>query len=126
MPVINWTLRKNGFTGSISEQWADFRRIRKHPRSLRQKVERALELYPCDVIFIHRDAERSSIQERTSEIDDEIRGIENVPRVITVVPVRMVEAWLLHDEYAIRAAAGKPERHVCTAPATASGCGVRT
>jgi hypothetical protein len=108
IPVINWTLRQNGFGGPIVEQWADFRRIRQRPRSLRDKALQAMELYPCDVMFIHRDAERSSIEARTSEIDEEVRDIEGLPAVIRVVPVRMVEAWLLHDERAIRAAAGNP------------------
>jgi len=29
-------------------------------------------------------------------------------KIVFIVPVRMTEAWILHDEGAIRAAAGKP------------------
>jgi hypothetical protein len=70
-----------------------------------------VEYFPCDVLFIHRDAEKEGIETRDAEIR---AGVENamasgckVPAV-AIVPVRMTEAWLLFNETAIRQAAGNP------------------
>lgn len=80
------------------------------PRDLSQRIERSLELYPCDVLFVHRDAERASVATRVREVDDALRRSSNPETlpVVTVVPVRMTEAWLLIDEGALRVAAGNP------------------
>lgn len=72
---------------------------------LRERIARALTLYPCDLLFVHRDADRGSVSQR----EDEIRaaaGSNGAPAAICLIPVRMTEAWLLADEMAIRRAAG--------------------
>jgi len=75
--------------------------------NLRERMARALYEYPCDVLFVHRDAEREPREKRLAEIrraaDD-----AGVPVFVPVVPVRMTEAWFLIDERAIRQAAGNP------------------
>jgi len=58
------------------------------------------------LLFVHRDAEAASIEDRIGEIEAAVAQ-QRVAHVC-VVPVRMVEAWLLHDEAAIRRAAGNP------------------
>jgi hypothetical protein len=63
------------------------------------------------MIFVHRDAETASLQSRQGEIGEAgSLACESVaiPCAIAVVPVRMIEAWLLFDEQAIRAAACNP------------------
>ena len=65
----------------------------------------AVEMYPCNLLFVHRDAERAARQVRVAEI---LRVLGASPPAVCVVPVRMQEAWLLFDEGAIRAAAGRP------------------
>lgn len=71
-------------------------------------MRRALDDYPCDILFIHRDAEAADPKDR----EREIRGASDACRpsasVVTIIPVRMTEAWLLFDERAIRVAAGNP------------------
>ena len=67
----------------------------------------ALELYPCDLLFVHRDAERESREVRAGEIQGSLRRFPGHPAVC-VVPVRMQEAWLLFDEPALRLAADNP------------------
>jgi len=71
----------------------------------------AAELYPCEVLFIHRDAENQPVEWRYDEIGNAVSSAReagfDIPHVC-VVPVRMQEAWLLLDEYAIRRAAGNP------------------
>ncbi|MCZ6679261.1 MAG: DUF4276 family protein [Candidatus Poribacteria bacterium] len=74
---------------------------------LDDKIRLSLELYPCDLLFVHRDAEREMREKRVNEINQAIEKIVNaVPTAVCVVPVRMQEAWLLFDESAIRYAAG--------------------
>lgn len=70
-----------------------------------------LKLYPCELLFVHRDAESQSFGQRFEEIDqavDALRDSITVPPVVRVVPVRMMEAWLLQNEAAIRRAARNP------------------
>jgi len=76
---------------------------------LAQRVRFALAQYPCDILFVHRDAEqRGAVEQRESEITAAVAS-QAAPRpFIAIVPVRMTEAWLLVDEHAIRQAAGNP------------------
>lgn len=81
--------------------------LRHHPRPLRtlsERVEAALAEGPVDLLFVHRDAEAQEPQQRHDEVLAALQGRVGV----AVVPVRMTEAWLLHDEPAIRAAAERP------------------
>jgi hypothetical protein len=91
--------------GSSVGAWADFGRI---PRQLNSafRWRIAAELYPCDILFVHRDAEAQEPAQRIQEIAVALgqTGINYIP----VIPVRMTEAWLLFDEHAIRLAAGNP------------------
>jgi hypothetical protein len=89
----------------VVEQWADPVRI-PHQRNQEERLRTALDLYQCDVLFVHRDAEAQDPGLRRQEIATALRGLE--VRHIPVVPVRMTEAWLLSNESAIRSAAGNP------------------
>jgi hypothetical protein len=76
-----------------------------------EKIERSLELYPCDLLFIHRDAERENPNNRRKEIEEALIKLEGrivKPPSVCVIPVRMHEAWLLFQESAIRRASGNP------------------
>ena len=109
-PIIHWALEHNGVEGAIQGEWADLRRLRQPPSGLSGRIEMAVRLYPCDVLFVHRDAERESRQGRVDEIKRAVDtvGWDGVPPYVCLVPVRMQEAWLLIDEAAIRHAAGNP------------------
>lgn len=76
--------------------------------SLLEKLPTAVKRFPCEVIFVHRDAEGQTAAQRETEIRRAVAasGLE-VPH-ICVLPVRMTEAWLLVDESAIRSAVGNP------------------
>lgn len=78
-------------------------------RTLAQRITAALALYPCDLLFVHRDAEKSMPTQRDAEIRLAIEALGPVPSHICIVPVRMTESWLLVDEAAIRRAAGNPQ-----------------
>jgi hypothetical protein len=71
--------------------------------SLGVRLEKTVHLYAPDLIVCHRDAEANGIDARREEIVQASAGID-VPAV-PLIPVRMLEAWLLFSEAAIRSAA---------------------
>ena len=80
-----------------------------HNVPLVRKLDLALRLYPCDLLFVHRDAETSPPDSRCVEINTAVKQLPDPVPYICIVPVRMTEAWLLLDPDAIRAAAGNPQ-----------------
>jgi hypothetical protein len=113
LPLLTWLLRKHGVTFPIQSEWADLRRLPRPPKELSERIKWSLDLYPCDLLFVHRDAETAPLASRIEEIHkalellaDTIHWSRNL--TVCVIPVRMQEAWLLLDETAIRAAAGNP------------------
>lgn len=106
LPILEWLLRDR-VQCRVRGEWADLRRLDPVPRGLGERVRRAVEEYPCQLLFVHRDADRSSREERVKEIRAALDGIDEPP-VVCVVPVRMTEAWLLIDESTLREAAGYP------------------
>ncbi|MEO8494592.1 MAG: hypothetical protein ABI614_05955 [Planctomycetota bacterium] len=82
-------------------QWADLRSVRSKPRSLAERIEATIRLYPCDLLFVHRDAERDTPDKRRVEIEAAVQQVASNP-FVCVIPVRMQEAWLLFDERANR------------------------
>ncbi len=111
VPVLNWLLRQHSVR-DFSGQWADLRQLRQPPRSLSERISRALVLYPCDLLFVHRDAEGSSREARVEEIREHLALAASGKPAVCVVPVRMQEAWLLFDEEVIRLAADNPRGRV--------------
>jgi len=107
LPIISWLLRQHCPEFAIQPEWADLYRLPEKPKQLADRIRCSIELYPCDVLFVHRDAEKIEWIQRIKEIKNALNGIDHPPTVC-VVPVRMTEAWLLHDEKAIRQAAGNP------------------
>jgi len=74
-----------------------------------EKLEKALIQYPStDVVFIHRDAEKEPWENRQREIEAAIEDYELTLPHVSIIPIRMTEAWLCIDEQAIRRAAGNP------------------
>lgn len=98
--VINWVLdqRDVTYTPQVAE-WLE-------QRSLRGRCHEAALKYPCDVLFVHRDAEGDELENRCAEIQKALSGYTS--NFVCVVPVRMSEAWLLSSKQAIRAAAENP------------------
>ena len=56
-PILRWLLRERS-TAAFEQNWADLQRWKHRPLKLVQKVEAALDLFPCDLLVIHRDAEK--------------------------------------------------------------------
>jgi len=110
--VFDWLLQELRPLITVRSQWADLRQLRKPPRELSKRIATAVDLFPCDLLFIHRDAEREPLEDRSQEIQIAVeRAFEGAGRrvpTVAVVPVRMQEAWLLSCEGAIRKASGNP------------------
>ena len=123
IPLLTWLLRAHGIKYAIQPSWADLGRVPKPPKKLSERIRLSIDLYPCDLLFIHRDAENEPHKVRVAEITEAISvALKSVPvlRAVCVVPVRMQEAWLLFDEAALRRAAGNPHgRTVLQLPANA-------
>ena len=98
LPILTWSLKRRHVTPVIAQR-ADFSRMPRQP-STEARLRAVLDLYPCDVLFVHRDAEGQAPDLRRKEIADALRfaRVTHIP----VVPVRMTEAWLLADGAAIQ------------------------
>jgi hypothetical protein len=107
LPILGWLLGQRT-TVPVELQWAETRHLPEQPASLRERVQAAVALYPCELLFVHRDAERAPRDRRVDEIRAALHGLADAPPAVCVVPVRMQEAWLLFDEAALREAAGCP------------------
>lgn len=108
--IINWLLDDLLPTIPIQGNYADFSGLNNPPpfTKLDQRIEKAISLYPCDVIFVHRDAETKTIGSREIEIQGfwEKTTQTEQRKIIPLIPMRMTEAWLLFDHNAIKIAAG--------------------
>jgi len=111
IPILTWVLREKGDVTRVQSEWADLGRLPRPPKSLSDRILLAIDLFPCDLLFVHRDAERQEPKRRYEEIHSAIREASSQgfrTPAVCVVPVQMTEAWLLFDEVAIRLAAGNP------------------
>lgn len=111
LPVLSWVLQAVGEVTLPYGEWADLSVLRGGTTSLAERIQWAVELFPCDLLFIHRDAEKQPPRARYEEIESALESVSGPASRIShvcVVPVRMQEAWLLYDEQAIRTAAGNP------------------
>ena len=115
IPILNWLLQQHLPDCAIQPEWADLTRLPKPPSSedLPSRVECSVRLYPCELLFIHRDAERCELEDRIKEIEDGLEKMKDFDLpTVKVIPVRMTEAWLLFNESAIRTAASNPNGNV--------------
>jgi hypothetical protein len=111
VPILTWLLSRCRIAIPVEPSFADFRYLRSPPRGLVDRIEQAVRLYDCDLLFVHRDAEAEPPASRFLEIrnaEETVSRQRELPPVVGVVPVRMTEAFLLFDERAIRRAAGNP------------------
>src|ERR1700690_2209215 len=94
--ILEWLIAQLT-TSEIEIRWADLRGLRERPQGLSERLVVATGFYPCHVLFVHRDAENQDPEVRYSEVRlANTTGLGHV----CIVPVRMQEAWLLHNEVA--------------------------
>lgn len=105
LPIIRWAVESNFPDLELAGEWAGDG-IPPARSGLLKRVSAAAAFYACDVLFVHRDAERDGYALRRKQLEGELAGIAQT--WIPVIPVRMSEAWLLGNPRAIRSAAGNP------------------
>ncbi len=92
LPILDWLCRGQ-FQGAVEGQWFDPRPFTPPHRSLQERVRLSIDLFPCDVLFVHRDAERENPENRYDEIALAIAPLAEIDNqhipYICVVPVRM-------------------------------------
>jgi len=111
LPILRWVLECALPEVEIESQFACPELLpRGTSRKLVPSILATINYYPCDILFIHRDAEREEYDFREAEIRTALNQLADLGTIanIPVVPVRMSEAWLLIDEAAIRRASGNP------------------
>ncbi len=111
--IIDWTL-DDLFPGIVfNGVFADFRSLPDPPVSLSEKIHMAEVYYPFHILFVHRDAESIEpyiIEQRKSEIAKSLNEKQS-DITVCVIPVKMMETWLLIDKEAIKKAAGNRNYH---------------
>lgn len=107
LPILRWALTDIAADYAVQDAWAG--PWKKRATTQAEAIRKTVELYPCDLLFVHGDAEREDRHCRAMKIRRIIAqsGVAPLP-IVCVIPVRMTEAWLLTDEVAIRYAAGNP------------------
>ena len=112
-PIIEWTVSQCILFRPFEVRFLSPRDLPRH-QGLAERIRLSLvDSHGCDLLFIHRDAEREAFAVRVDEIQRAVKECtEVVPPHVCVVPVRMTEAWLLMDESAIRRASGNPNGRV--------------
>ncbi|MFD7593198.1 hypothetical protein ACFV6D_09205 [Kitasatospora sp. NPDC059812] len=92
----------------------DFGLLRPPPgHSVRDKLRAARKLHGTyDLVVVQRDADRGPAQDRRNEIEEAVCAEWPGLRHVAVVPVRMLEAWLLLDEACLRQVAENPSGRV--------------
>lgn len=111
MPILNWLWAQYRPDDLVEGSFADLGYSDLQSRSVEDQVGPALDLFPCDFLFVHRDADRESRMSRRAQVMSAIQRatskISALPAVC-VIPVRMTEAWMLFNATAIRKAADNP------------------
>lgn len=97
VPIIQWAIHRLDPNVEILEP--EFRK-RSGP------VAQFLAQYNpgTHLIFVHRDAENRSLDERLEEFST----VTPSKNIVPVIPIRMSEAWILFDSRAIARAADRP------------------
>jgi hypothetical protein len=113
IPILLWALRQHSLR-TFQAQWADLRGLRQPLRGLTRRLDATLQLYPCELLFVHRDADLAGLDARVREIEVAVQSLGGKPDppLVCVIPVRALEAWFLFDEGAIRRAADNPRGSV--------------
>lgn len=100
VPIVQWAIHRIDPVVEILEP--EFRKRKGGVKEFLRSYHPGAML-----IFVHRDAEGESYETRLAEFD----GVDR-RGVVPVIPVKMTEAWIAFDRFAIAQAAGKPSAKI--------------
>jgi hypothetical protein len=106
---IRWLFKELGIKNPLEIKTS----FRSHDSKsgLKGKLRTACQLFEPDLILVHRDSDGTSYKKRFEEIQ-RVSAQLDIVDLVPVVTVRMMEAWLLISEPAIRIASGNPQGRV--------------
>lgn len=110
LPILDWVIREVHRPDTVGHEFLPKSEL-KEQSTMAERLQTAVEIFPCDILFVHRDADKQKPALRYDEIGSNIAKLAASGFAVAhvcVVPVRMTEAWLLMDEPAIRCAAANP------------------
>ena len=95
LPILTWTLREKGEVSRSQAEWADLRRLPRTPQTLHERILNAIDLFPCDLLFVHRDAEsRIRITELISDFSP-LRELSAFQRLEGDIMTIRQNGWVL-------------------------------
>jgi hypothetical protein len=116
IPILRWVLGEHvGSTRTVIGSFVDSSRLPTRKKATpRDRLRSSIEIYPCEILFIHRDADSVGATKRQAEVQAWIAAAELESDVspVAVIPVRTSEAWLLVNDAAIREAASNPNGNI--------------
>jgi hypothetical protein len=59
--IIKWSLDDLFSSLPNIGNFADFRNLRNPPKNLKEKAKSAMIYFPFDILFVHRDAEKTDL-----------------------------------------------------------------
>ncbi len=112
IPILVWLLGEHEVLPVRRIARYDPAVFRRPQKTLADRLDHAIENFPCVILFVHRDGDTAGLAAREAEIQEALRVSRPAgaggPPTVSVIPIRMMEAWLLFDEASIRFAAGCP------------------
>ena len=87
MPHLTWLLQQRLPEYAVQAELAELGRLPRRIVGLKERIQAALELYPCDLLFVHRDAEREPREARVEEIQKALAEVtKERPPTVCVIP----------------------------------------
>src|ERR1035438_2281931 len=79
--ILEWLIAQLT-TAEIEIRWADLRGLPVRPQGLGERLVVATRWYPCDILFVHRDAENQDPGVRYTEVRDaNTTGLDHVCKI---------------------------------------------
>src|SRR5664280_2329312 len=87
LPILNWAVRSDPRVGQVEPNFAEPGMLPPARAGLTERVRGALELFPADLLFVHRDADRVTTATRCDEICRAVETAMPNQMTVPVVPV---------------------------------------
>ena len=79
--IIRWCIRETGVPINLASEYADLRILLNPPSKLRDKIRIGLKQYPCDILFVHSDADNLTRADKVELIRKSIEDLRDERQV---------------------------------------------